>query len=145
MSICQVSFCDRSADRATGGRTGYCFYHYRTKRHGGDPEATPLRPEGWRKHFFDHRYFEHVDSPNKAYLLGYFYADGCIENDYANPNAAVKWKKGNCHGLSYSGNEQVERIGRFLYSNPPNFFLHRKQERFAQLFNRPPQAYRVSR
>lgn len=32
----------------------------------------------YRKYFFDFDYFENIDTPTKAYWLGFLYADGCI-------------------------------------------------------------------
>lgn len=31
-----------------------------------------------RKHFFNERYFENIDTEEKAYWLGFISADGCI-------------------------------------------------------------------
>ena len=36
--------------------------------------------QGKRKHFFNERYFEKIDKPEKAYLLGFITADGCVYN-----------------------------------------------------------------
>lgn len=33
----------------------------------------------YRKYFFDFDYFEKIDNSNKAYWLGFLYADGCIQ------------------------------------------------------------------
>lgn len=30
-----------------------------------------------RKHFYDQNYFDEINTPEKAYFLGLFYADGC--------------------------------------------------------------------
>lgn len=32
-------------------------------------------------HTFDENYFDNIDTPNKAYLLGFIYADGCVEKN----------------------------------------------------------------
>lgn len=37
--------------------------------------------QGARKHFFNERYFEKIDKPEKAYLLGFIIADGCIYSE----------------------------------------------------------------
>lgn len=45
------------------------------KKHGIN---TCTGTQGARKHFFNERYFEKIDKPEKAYLLGFITADGCI-------------------------------------------------------------------
>ena len=42
--------------------------------------ASNSGTHGNRKHFFDERYFEKIDKPEKAYLLGFITADGCVYN-----------------------------------------------------------------
>lgn len=47
------------------------------KKHG---IVSNTGSQGKRKHFFNERYFEKIDKPEKAYLLGFITADGCIYN-----------------------------------------------------------------
>ena len=37
----------------------------------------PRTGVGHRKYFLNEHYFDVIDTPNKAYILGFFYADGC--------------------------------------------------------------------
>ena len=37
----------------------------------------PRTGVGKRKYFLNEHYFDVIDTPNKAYILGFFYADGC--------------------------------------------------------------------
>lgn len=47
------------------------------KNHG---IISNIGSQGGRKHFFNERYFEKIDKPEKAYLLGFITADGCVYN-----------------------------------------------------------------
>ena len=47
------------------------------KNHG---IISSIGSQGGRKHFFNERYFEKIDKPEKAYLLGFITADGCVYN-----------------------------------------------------------------
>jgi len=37
--------------------------------------------KGNKKYYFDENYFEKIDNPEKAYILGYFTGDGCIPKE----------------------------------------------------------------
>ncbi len=39
--------------------------------------GVPMRPTGRQSRFHHEQYFQHIDSGEKAYILGFFYADGC--------------------------------------------------------------------
>jgi hypothetical protein len=52
----------------------YCRGHMRQLRKG--QELRPLRPQ--RLYTIDHHFFDEIDTPEKAYWLGFFSADGCV-------------------------------------------------------------------
>ena len=75
-AIC--SECDRSA-RALG----YCTKHYHRFHVHGDPNIVGKvgNNGSQRKYTLNHDYFREIDSPEKAYWLGFLAADGGIAGD----------------------------------------------------------------
>jgi hypothetical protein len=73
------------------GGYGYCGRCYRRWRRHGDPSITLARggdhggPRGGgggrRKYSLNDEYFDQIDTPDKAYWLGFIAADGCILED----------------------------------------------------------------
>jgi len=59
---------------------GYCTKHYRRFKVHGDPSvvAKTSIDKRWRKYSVDHGYFDQIDTPDKAYWLGFITADGCV-------------------------------------------------------------------
>jgi hypothetical protein len=41
-----------------------------------------IEPIRVKKHHFNEKYFDVIDTPNKAYLLGFIWADGCIQPNH---------------------------------------------------------------
>jgi hypothetical protein len=41
--------------------------------------GVTMRPTGYRKYEYNDRYFENIDSHEKAYFLGFIAADGCVD------------------------------------------------------------------
>lgn len=60
-----------------------------------------------RKHIFNERYFETIDSPEKAYFLGFLFADGYNDQGYR-------------HSIVVSvAKEDVETINSFQEATEP--------------------------
>ncbi len=56
--------------------------HESTIRRFLDANGLPCKTIDSRHHRFDERFFENVDTEEKAYWLGFIYADGCVRTDY---------------------------------------------------------------
>lgn len=65
-----------------------------------------------RKYTIDENYFDVIDTPNKAYILGLLYADGC---NYP-PQHRVKLE------LQEKDKDILEQINQEITSNKPLFF-----------------------
>ena len=65
------------------------------------------------KYSFNENYFETIDSEEKAYWLGFLYADGCIVNDNTNKQYKVVLT------LNENDKEHVELFRKCLNSNNP--------------------------
>jgi len=66
--ICMINGCDKEILAK-----GLCSFHYYRKLRG-----IPLNKPFGRKYSLDEHYFDVIDSPSKAYLLGILLADGCV-------------------------------------------------------------------
>lgn len=64
---------------------------------------------GVRKYMINEKYFDVIDTPNKAYILGLLYADG-----YNNPDKSTV-----CLSLRYDDKYILERINEEIGSNKP--------------------------
>ena len=69
----------------------------------------------WRKHIINEKYFDNIDSEDKAYFLGLLFADGCVsKNGY---NICLVLKNNDKHIL--------ENFAKFIYENPDNIIFDR--------------------
>ena len=62
-----------------------------------------------RKYFFDDTYFENINTEEKAYWLGYMYADGCVRINKRDNNKILN--------LSSIDKEHIEKFTKSLSSN----------------------------
>lgn len=67
-----------------------------------------------RKYSFNEHYFDDIDTPNKAYILGLLYADGC--NHAKNNGITLK--------LQERDKEVLEKINIELQNEKPLFFIN---------------------
>lgn len=70
---CEVDGCERPHLAA-----GYCTMHYRRWKHHGDVNQVDRARSGVRRYALNEGYFDTVDTPGKAYWLGFITADGGI-------------------------------------------------------------------
>lgn len=52
-----------------------------------------------KKYYYDKNYFEEITTPNQAYWLGFFYADGYVIKTKANAEAAIELQKSDAEHL----------------------------------------------
>ena len=78
-------------------------------------ETCNLSRHKWK---LDEHYFDHIDTPNKAYMLGFIAADGCLSN---------------CYTLEMSLHHQdkclLEAFNKELKSNRPLEFIDNSKKR----------------
>ena len=67
-----------------------------------------------RKYEFDFNYFENIDTEEKAYWLGFLYADGCVT-----PNT-VRVE------LQASDKKHIEKFREAVQANIKNFIIEKK-------------------
>lgn len=63
------------------------------------------------RHEYDEGYFEVIDSEEKAYWLGFLYADGCISQIFNNKTGALKGQSVDI-GLSIEDKNHLEKFSR---------------------------------
>ena len=49
-----------------------------------------------KQRVFNNRYFQNIDTPEKAYWIGFLYADGCVYIDTENHNYEISLKLQRC-------------------------------------------------
>ncbi len=74
--------------------------------------------EWLRKYSFNEHYFDNIDTPNKAYVLGFLYADGC--NHSGNYGVSLK--------LQERDKEILERINQEIENEKPLTFVDLKKQ-----------------
>lgn len=81
------------------------------------------------KYDFNKNFFEVIDTQEKAYVLGFLYADGCNKTKLNFSKA--KEGKHVCT-MEYSGRKQVEKFYKYLYEGA---FVYgsRKKEKFEEI------------
>lgn len=79
------------------GAYGYCGRCYRRWRRHGDPSIVlgrggyrPRSGGSYRKYSLNDEYFDQIDTPGKAYWLGFITADGCVVEDSAGRPAHLR-------------------------------------------------------
>ena len=78
------------------------------------------------KYHYDKNYFENISSPNQAYWLGFFYADGYVVKGKTNAEAAIELQKSDAAHLKklnkcIGGNVEVgfrKRSARLIVNQP---------------------------
>ena len=70
------------------------------------------------KYKYNKDYFEKIDTPDKAYWLGFLYADGCINRYYRNDKLKSMTLE---LGLSYKDKDHLEKFKYCLDTNVPIF------------------------
>ena len=70
------------------------------------------------KYKYNKDYFEKIDTSDKAYWLGFLYADGCINRYYKNDKLKSMTLE---LGLSYKDKEHLEKFKQCLDTNIPIF------------------------
>lgn len=71
-----------------------------------------------RKYYFNDHYFDNIDTHNKAYILGFLYADGC--NHSSRRTVSLK--------LQERDKEILERINKEIENEKPLVFVDLKQQ-----------------
>lgn len=61
----------------------------------------------WRKYYFDFNYFQTIDTSEKAYWLGFMYADGSVRNNTLRVGLITEAAK---HGRKAIGVVKVKRF-----------------------------------
>jgi len=69
----------------------------------------------WRKHIINEKYFDSIDSEDKAYFLGLLYADGCVAKSGHNI----------CLTLKNNDKHILEKFAEFVYNSPNNVICDR--------------------
>lgn len=62
-----------------------------------------------RKYLINENYFNEIDSEDKAYILGFIYADGCVRNSYKRKYFDIE--------LKLSDRQILEDISKFFYQD----------------------------
>lgn len=75
-----------------------------------------IRANGAR-YTVNHEYFSVIDTEEKAYWLGFLFADGCIQRDNRRKNPQAGWSVS--FGLMYDDKDMVEKFARCVGSNQP--------------------------
>lgn len=70
-----------------------------------------------RRYHCNEHYFDEIDTPNKAYILGILYADGCITDDR---HVSLTLQDGDI--------DILDRINKELNSDRPLLFINKKKE-----------------
>ena len=70
------------------------------------------RSESAQKYSFNEHYFDEIDTPNKAYILGLFASDGCNEETYHRFSI----------GLKYTDVDILKKIQKEIGSNHPLYY-----------------------
>jgi ribosomal protein S27AE len=80
------------------GAYGYCGRCYaRWRRHGDPSTGYPRGPQGgYRKYSLNDEYFDQIDTPAKAYWLGFIAADGCVLEDPAGRPSYLRVELARC-------------------------------------------------
>lgn len=73
-----------------------------------------------KKYLFDENYFENIDTEEKAYWLGFLYADGYIQNDINACQFRVTL------ALQQNDADHIKKFAECLSSNHPIIDVHRK-------------------
>jgi len=63
-----------------------------------------------RRYLINEDFFDSIDSENKAYTLGFIYADGCVRNSYKRKYFDIE--------LKLSDKQILEDISKFFYQDP---------------------------
>lgn len=64
---------------------------------------------------FDENYFDNIDTPDKAYFLGFIYADGFVIKNHD------KGRGHNVLGITLAETEPLEKINKYIKCNKPIF------------------------
>lgn len=82
----------------------------------------------------DFHYFDNIDTPEKAYWLGFIWADGYAETPSGQRRVAIrhKGKDGTWRSLRFAGKPQGMKILRYLYDNSP-IYLERKYQKYLSI------------
>ena len=78
-----------------------------------------VRSNGYRTYTLDEHYFDAIDNPNKAYILGFLYADG--NNSETHHTITMD--------LQYTDVDILQRIADELKSNRPLIYLQSRTQK----------------
>lgn len=93
-----------------------------------EENGIPRTGVGRRKYTLNENYFDCIDTPNKAYILGFLYADGC--NNINKCTVAMALQEEDKYILEFMRKEtESEKPLEFLdYSNKNDFGYHYKNQ-----------------